>query len=90
MHRPNHRSMPTSPARPWRLAALALAWLTLAGPEAARASYAFTTIVNPIDPTFNQELGINNSGQIAGYYGNGMANPNKGYFTTRPRSPSGT
>ena len=32
------------------------------------------------DPTFNQLLGINNEGRIAGYFGSGAANhPNKGY-----------
>jgi len=46
----------------------------------ASASYAFTTLNDPADTTFNQLLGINASGLIAGYYGSGMAgHPNKGY-----------
>ena len=45
----------------------------------------FTTINDPKDPTFNQLLGINNEGKIAGYFGSGMTDgqgvfhPNKGY-----------
>lgn len=41
-------------------------------------------IDNPADLTFNQLLAINNSGEIAGYYGNGVTNPNKGYTVTPP------
>jgi hypothetical protein len=49
------------------------------------ASYTFQDIVNPADPTFNQALGINGSGEIAGYYGSGAAgHPNKGYTTSSP------
>jgi hypothetical protein len=45
----------------------------------------FQNVINPGDPTFNQELGINNSGEIAGYFGSGMAgHPNKGYTTMPP------
>ena len=37
------------------------------------------------DVTFNQLLGINNLGQIAGYYGSGAAgHPNKGYVLRAP------
>ena len=47
----------------------------------ASANYSFSTLDNPADPTFNQLLGINASGLIAGYYGSGMAgHPNKGYL----------
>ena len=43
----------------------------------------FTNVVNPADPTFNQELGINNAGVIAGYIGSGVpGHPNQGYTTT--------
>ena len=43
----------------------------------------FQDVINPGDPTFNQELGINNSGTIAGYFGSGAAgHPNQGYTTT--------
>lgn len=42
--------------------------------------YTFTTVDDPADPTFNQLLGINRNGIIAGYFGSGAAgHPNKGY-----------
>jgi hypothetical protein len=60
------------------------------GPVAAMAApsmnsqpgaYGFRTVDNPKDPTFNQLLGINDEGQIAGYFGSGAAgHPNKGYL----------
>ena len=57
--------------------------LILLGPALLPASsYTFQDIINPGDPTFNQELGINNSGTIAGYFGSGQAgHPNQGYTT---------
>jgi hypothetical protein len=46
----------------------------------AATSYRFTTLDNAHDVTFNQLLGINNEGIIAGYFGSGAAgHPNKGY-----------
>jgi hypothetical protein len=40
---------------------------------------------DPKDVTFNQLLGINNEGTIAGYYGSGLpGHPNKGYTFTPP------
>lgn len=47
-------------------------------------SYSFQTINNPADnslqtPVFNQLLGINNSGVIAGYYGDSVIVPNNGF-----------
>ena len=62
-------------------AAMALAW----GAQPAHA-IVFQDIINPGDVTFNQELGINNAGKIAGYFGSGMAvgHPNKGYTTVPP------
>jgi hypothetical protein len=46
--------------------------------------YQFRTLNNSNDPTFNQLLGINNSGVIAGYFGSGaQGHPNKGYFLLR-------
>jgi hypothetical protein len=49
------------------------------------ASYTFQDIINPGDITFNQALGINNAGNISGYYGSGAAgHPNKGYTSTPP------
>ena len=48
---------------------------------------AFQDVINTNDPTFNQELGINNSGLIAGYFGSGaMGHPNKGYTVVSPYS----
>jgi hypothetical protein len=47
--------------------------------------FTFQDVVNVNDPTFNQELGINNSGVIAGYFGSGAAgHPNKGYIVVKP------
>jgi hypothetical protein len=47
--------------------------------------YTFHDIINTNDVTFNQELGINNAGVIAGYFGSGaQGHPNKGY-TVVPR-----
>jgi hypothetical protein len=61
---------------------MALAW----GAQPAHAAYVFQDIINTGDVTFNQELGINNAGEIAGYFGSGMAvgHPNKGYTTVPP------
>ncbi len=53
-------------------------------------SYSFETVNDPADPqfqglTFNNLLGINNFGEIAGFYGSGQAgDPNKGYLLTLP------
>jgi hypothetical protein len=64
--------------------AVAAAVSVVAG-AAHAASPAFTTIDNPGDPTFNQLLGITNSGVISGYFGSGMAgHPNQGYTITPP------
>ena len=47
----------------------------------SHVSYSFSTLNNNADPTFNQLLGINNSGVIAGYLGSGaQGHPNKGYL----------
>jgi probable HAF family extracellular repeat protein len=51
------------------------------------AGYQVITLNDQHDVTFNQLLGINNEGQIAGYYGSGAAgHPNKGYLLTAPYS----
>ncbi|HEV8040962.1 MAG TPA: hypothetical protein VGP62_18960 [Bryobacteraceae bacterium] len=59
------------------------------------ADYNFISIIDNADPTFNQALGINNAGTIAGYFGSGAPNgtpppftllPNKGYTVTPPYS----
>jgi hypothetical protein len=52
---------------------------------ALATNYNFETLDNPADPTFNQLLGINNTGTIAGYFGSGVAgHPNKGYTLLPP------
>jgi hypothetical protein len=49
--------------------------------NASPAQYSFRTLNNSNDPTFNQLLGLNNHGVIAGYFGSGQADhPNKGYY----------
>jgi len=52
----------------------------------ARAtSYSFETLDNAHDVTFNQLLGINDEGVIAGYFGSGAAgHPNQGYLLLPP------
>jgi hypothetical protein len=44
----------------------------------------FKTQDDHADVTFNQLLGINNAGEIAGYFGNGQTRPNKGYVLKPP------
>jgi hypothetical protein len=74
------------------LAAAAGAWLPAQAASAAPANamaatnasahYSFTTLDDPADLTFNQLLGINDFGVIAGYFGSGSpaaTHPNKGY-----------
>jgi hypothetical protein len=49
--------------------------------SASMLHWTFSTLDNQNDPTFNQLLGINNRGQIAGYFGSGAkGHPNKGYL----------
>ena len=60
----------------------------VAGPKAP-AAYSFRKIDNGGDRSFNQLLGINNIGRIAGYFGSGLhGHPNKGYLVSRPYGPS--
>jgi hypothetical protein len=48
-------------------------------------SYQIVTLNDQRDRTFNQLLGINNEGVIAGYFGSGAAgHPNKGYLLRPP------
>jgi hypothetical protein len=65
---------------------LAAAAIGLLGTGSACAqSFSFTTLDNPGDPTFNQLLGINDSGVIVGYFGSGaMGHPNIGYEIAPP------
>src|SRR5260370_22179625 len=54
-------------------------------PDTDKVRFKFQDITNANDPTFNQELGINNTGVIVGYFGSGAAgHPNKGYIVVRP------
>ena len=47
--------------------------------------YTFETLDNQSDATFNQLLGINQRGLIAGYFGSGQQNhPNRGYLLSLP------
>jgi len=78
----------------------ATAWVDPAGVSLASATsqdsaatftrstvrYAFRTIDDQKDATFNQLLGINDDGRIAGYFGSGAdaTHPNKGYVVGRP------
>jgi len=64
-------------------AAIAAAFLAVAG-SAQAASYTFQTLNNPGDLNFNQLLGINNAGTIAGYFGDGTVVPNNGYTLIPP------
>ncbi len=65
---------------------------TLAGTASAAttgaqtsAGYSFKTLDNDRDLAFNQLLGINNEGVIAGYFGSGaQGQPNKGYVLLPP------
>ena len=79
------------------LAASALAVAGVAGtasaastqPPDAGANFVFQTVNNNHDNTFNQLLGINNSGTIAGYFGSGeKGHPNRGYVV-RPAYSQG-
>jgi len=65
---------------------LATAALLLTSATANAAThFSFVTLDNASDPTFNQLLGINNAGTIAGYFGSGAAgHPNKGYTIAAP------
>ncbi len=68
-------------------AALALA-IPAAQADTLSNMYRFEDIINNNDVTFNQELGINNAGVIAGYFGSGAAgHPNKGYLVINTIKP---
>src|SRR6516165_2564581 len=67
------------------VAAGAVAGPAMATPHTAMSNYRFTTLDNQADKTFNQLLGINQHGLIAGYFGSGMAgHANQGYLLTAP------
>jgi hypothetical protein len=51
----------------------------------AAVGYSFRTYDNSNDAGFNQLLGINRDGVIAGYFGSGARDhPNKGYLLNSP------
>jgi len=67
------------------LATGVLALATAASASTGSPAYSFVTLDNANDLTFNQLLGINDEGTIAGYFGSGMAgHPNKGYVLLPP------
>ena len=81
--RRNARRLATTTVASGMIAAGALA-LTVPAASAStishHSSYSFRTIDNPRDLTFNQLLGLNDLGEIAGYFGSGAAgHPNQGY-----------
>src|ERR1700730_15795602 len=53
---------------------------TACGRPQSSGGYHFRTLNDQRDVTFNQLLGINNEGVIAGYFGSGaQGHPNQGY-----------
>lgn len=67
------------------LGAASLAGPALAQDASGTTNYSFETLDNAHDPTFNQLLGINQRGIIAGYFGSGAAGaPNQGYLLFPP------
>jgi hypothetical protein len=63
----------------------AVAAPALADPHGQPTNYRFATLDNANDLTFNQLLGINNWGVIAGYFGSGaQGHPNQGYLLAAP------
>ena len=61
----------------------AITMLCFSAVSAEAATYGFHTINNPGDPNFNQLLGVNNAGVIAGYFGDATIVPNNGYTWTK-------
>jgi len=62
-----------------------LADIVKPGGSQTASSYSFKTLDDQADPTFNQLLGINNHGVIAGYFGSDASgHPNKGYTLAKP------
>lgn len=55
--------------------------------DCPKVTYDFQTLNDKADLTFNQLLGINDGGKIAGYFGNGLPmHPNQGYVLHTPYS----
>jgi hypothetical protein len=60
----------------------------VAGSPARATPYAFQTLNNPGDSTFNELWSVNNAGTIAGFFGDGFVVPNNGYTLAPPYGPS--
>jgi len=71
-----------------RLHTIALALTLVVGlPVSAWADgYSFQTVQSPGDPAFTQLLGVNNTGMIAGYFGDGTTVPNNGFTLVLPNT----
>jgi hypothetical protein len=76
------------PGGPGRAARPAATRAVSASPKADHATgYSFSTLADAGDPTFNQLLGINDLGHVAGYFGSGAAGqPNHAYVVRPPYS----
>jgi hypothetical protein len=69
----------------FRTTLLAATAMLVSAMAAQAQTFSFQTLDNPTDPTFNQLLGINDSGVIVGYYGNSsVGHPNIGYEIAPP------
>ncbi|HTV55991.1 MAG TPA: hypothetical protein VMI06_13890, partial [Terriglobia bacterium] len=53
---------------------------------AGNIAYTFQTVTDPGDTAFTQTFGINNSGTIAGSFGDGVTVPFNGFTLTLPNS----
>src|SRR6266436_4101388 len=62
----------------------ALAVVLCCPSSALAGNFTFQNVINPGDPAFDQLLGINNAGTIAGYFGDGTLVPNNGFTTAPP------
>lgn len=68
-------------------AAVPLAQRSIMRPDTIKFTY--TTLDDAADPTFNQLLGINDKGEISGYFGSGaVGHPNQGYTILPPYAQS--
>lgn len=64
--------------------AIGIALLAVGMPAFAGTIYAFQTVIDPADPNFTRLLGIDNSGVIAGYSGDGTIVGNSGFTLVLP------
>lgn len=71
VRQPENRRTPGEHYVSLKFAPIVIAAVMLSASAFAGSSPTFTTIDNPLDPTFNQLLGINTAGVISGYYGSG-------------------